>query len=55
MRGAIVRYQTPGTRLWWVDLAGWVETARRIDRRRYSDARTRALRAHAAALPLDLI
>jgi hypothetical protein len=55
MRAAPIRYQTPGTRLCWGDLAGWIEIACRIDRRRYSAARSRALEAHASALPLTLI
>jgi hypothetical protein len=49
------RYTTPGTRLTWSRLADWVETAHRIDRRRLSEARNRALAAHADALPRDLI
>jgi hypothetical protein len=55
MRAASFRYQTPGTRLWWSDLGQWVEAAHVLDRRRYSAARSRALAAHAAALPLTLI
>ena len=48
-------YRTPGTRLWWGSVATWVVAAHRIDRRRFSSARNRALKAHAAALPLELI
>ena len=55
MRAASFRYQTPGTRLWWSDLGQWFEAAHVLDRRRYSAARSRALAAHAAALPLTLI
>ena len=51
----IHRYTTPGTRLTWSSVAGWVETVHRIDRRRLSEARNRALAAHAAALPRTLI
>ena len=51
----IHRYTTPGTRLTWSSVAGWVETAHRIDRRRLSETRNRALAAHAAALPRTLI
>lgn len=50
-----VEYCTPGTRLWWGSIAAWVAAAHRIDRRRFSSARNRALKAHAAALPLELI
>ena len=49
------RYTTPGTRLTWSSVTEWVRAAHRIDRRRLSEARNRALAAHAAALPRALI
>lgn len=49
------RYTTPGTRLTWSDVSEWIDAAHRIDRRRLSEARNRALAAHGAALPRDLI
>ncbi|MEM8759214.1 MAG: hypothetical protein AAGE83_02675 [Pseudomonadota bacterium] len=48
-------YRTPRARLWWGDVAAWRAAANEIDRRRSSAPRNAALRAHAAALPLDLI
>ena len=51
----LYRYTTPGTRLTWSDVGEWVEAAHRIDRRRLSAARNRALAAHGAALPRELI
>ncbi len=48
-------YRTPGTALWWASVAEWVACAQRIDQRRCSEARSRALVAHAAALPRDVI
>lgn len=50
-----VRYNTPGTRLWWSTVGEWVDVAQRLDRRRYSSARNRALAAHGGALPRDVI
>ena len=49
------RYTTPGTRLTWSDVSEWVDAAHRIDRRRLSEARNRALGAHGAAMPRELI
>ena len=49
------RYTTPGTRLTWSDVSEWVDAAHRIDRRRLSEARNRALGAHGAVLPRELI
>ena len=51
----LYRYTTPGTRLTWSDVGEWVEAAHRIDRRRLSAARNRALAAHGAVLPRELI
>lgn len=51
----LYKYTTPGTRLAWSDVAEWVSAAHRIDRRRLSAARNRALATHGAALPRDLI
>ncbi len=51
----IYRYTTPGTRITWSNVAEWVEAAHRIDRRRLSAARNRALAAHGAVLPRELI
>ncbi len=48
-------YVTPGTRLVWRDLAGWLEAARRINGRRASEARHHAIAAHLAALPVTLV
>ena len=48
-------YVTPGTRLVWRDLAGWLEAARRINGRRASEARHHAIAAHLAALPVALV
>jgi len=55
MSGTGFEHHTPGARLWWGTVAAWIEAAHRLDRRRSSSARNRALRAHVAALPLDLI
>lgn len=49
------RYTTPGTRLTWSDASEWVDAAQRIDGRRLSEARNRALAAHGAAMPRELI
>lgn len=49
------RYTTPGTRLTWSDVSEWVDAAHRIDRRRLSEAWNRALGAHGAAMPRELI
>ena len=51
----IHRYTTPGTRLTWSTVGEWVEAAHRIDRRRLSAARNRALTGHRAVLPRELI
>ena len=48
-------YRTPGTTLWWASIGEWIACAHRLDRRRSSAARHRALAAHAACLPSDLI
>jgi len=49
------RYTTPGTRLTWSTVKEWVDAANRIDRQRLSEARNRALAAHGAVLPRELI
>ena len=49
------QYTTPGTRLTWSDVSERVDAAHRIDRRRLSEARNRALGAHGAAMPRELI
>lgn len=48
-------YVTPGTRLVWRDLTGWLEAASRINSRRASEARHHAVAAHLAALPVALV
>jgi hypothetical protein len=48
-------YRTPGTALWWSDVASWCAAARRLAARRCSARRSAALEAHAAALPLSMI
>ncbi len=50
-----IEYRTPGTQLWWSSVAAWVAAVHMLDRRRSSSARNRALDAHVAALPLELI
>ena len=47
--------KTPGTRLTWRCLAGWVETLKTLQRRRVSTARYRQESAHIRALPLSMI
>ena len=49
------KYATPGTRLTWSNVTEWVDAAHRIDRRRLSEARNRALAAHGGALPREFI
>lgn len=49
------RYRTPGTRLWWSDVGEWIAAARKIDRRRLSQQRYRALQNHGGSMPRALI
>lgn len=51
----IYRYTTPGTRLSWSNVSEWVEAARALDRRRCSEARSRALRNHGGVMPREMI
>ena len=51
----LYRYTTPGTRLSWSNVTEWVNAARRIDGRRSSEARNRALACHGAVMPRELI
>ena len=48
-------HRTPGTRLWWQGVGGWVEAAGILKQRRLSEARSRALAAHGAHLPRSVI
>ncbi|MBL4556867.1 MAG: hypothetical protein JKP98_05865 [Rhodobacteraceae bacterium] len=48
-------YRTPGTALWWSDVAGWCAAARRLLGPALFGRRSAALEAHAAALPLSMI
>lgn len=48
-------YRTPGTRLEWYDLLGWINAAIRLDKRRLSLARMKALEAHGCCLPRAVI
>lgn len=50
-----IEYQTPGTNLWWSDISTWCQAAHRLDQRRFSSARRRALEHHVTALPLEMI
>ncbi len=49
------QYTTPGTRFTWSDVSEWVDAAYRIDGRRLGAARNRALAAHGAVMPRELI
>ena len=51
----LTEYSTPGTRLVWRDLAGWLDAAGRINGRRPSQSRHNAVDAHLAALPVTLV
>ncbi len=48
-------YRTPGTALWWGDVAEWCRCAWQLDRRRLSRKRHRDLETHGMCLPLAMI
>ena len=49
------RYTTPGTRVSWGTVSEWIEAAHKINARRLSRHRNRALENHAGALPREVI
>lgn len=50
-----VEYRTPGTKLWWGNVAEWCSCGYVLNRRRLSRKRNRDLETHAMCMPLDLI
>ncbi len=50
-----IQYQTPRSRLFWWNLAEWVETARILDDRRASCLKNQQCVFHVRALPLKMV
>lgn len=48
-------YRTPGTRLWWSNVAEWCDCAILLNRRRLSGKRHRDLETHGMCMPLAMI
>lgn len=48
-------YRTPGTRLWWSNVAEWCACAHQFHRRRLSRKRHRDLETHGMCMPLATV
>ncbi|ATF04065.1 hypothetical protein PhaeoP75_04466 (plasmid) [Phaeobacter gallaeciensis] len=48
-------YRTPGTALWWSNVAEWCACAHRLDQRRSSGKRNCDLETHGGCMPLAMI
>jgi hypothetical protein len=50
-----VQHRTARTRIWWSTLAGWLEAAYALERRRSGTLNKRRKQLHVEALPISLI
>lgn len=48
-------YRTPGTRLWWSNVAEWCDCAHQLNRRNLSAKRRVDLETHGGCVPLEMI